>query len=296
MSSNEEIKETKDIGSQKNESNNENNNPETTQEINIELLSKQENQYAKHFIIDKIIPNINLLNLYNLLYSPPGKFINYILNLRGDFQIEYNLDFDKISTQDNFPKNTKFSYKYIHPAAKKILFAPSQFNIEDKYNIVYYNENKLYVECSTFITGFMLMDTFIARGLYIIEQIENDIKINIKYDMEFIKANPFKKIVEDNSYEENNSTYNNIIIPQMEKILKGEIDINKILEEKEKEKEKNEKEKEKNEKEKEENKNTNETEKNKTNKKDDKIELEENEDSFLSDEFQTNLWIYYCSF
>ena len=158
------------------------------------------------------------------------------------------MDFDKISTQDNYPKNTKFSYKYIHPAAKKILFAPSQFNIEDKYNIVYYNENKLYVECSTFITGFMLMDTFIARGLYIIEQIENDIKINIKYDMEFIKANPFKKIVEDNSYEENNSTYNNIIIPQMEKILKGEIDINKILEEKEKEKnekEKIEKEKEK---------------------------------------------------
>ena len=289
MSSNEEIKETKDIGSQKNESNNENNNPETTQEINIELLSKQENQYAKHFIIDKIIPNINLLNLYNLLYSPPGKFINYILNLRGDFQIEYNLDFDKISTQDNFPKNTKFSYKYIHPAAKKILFAPSQFNIEDKYNIVYYNENKLYVECSTFITGFMLMDTFIARGLYIIEQIENDIKINVKYDMEFVKPNPFKKIVEDNSYEENNSTYNNIIIPQMEKILKGEIDLNKILEEKEKEKNKKEIEKE-------ENKNTNETEKNKTNKKDDKIELEENEDSFLSDEFQTNLWIYYCSF
>ena len=285
MSSNEEIKETKDIDSQKNESNNEKNNTETTQEINIELLSKQENQYAKHFIIDKIIPNINLLNLYNLLYSPPGKFINYILNLRGDFQIEYNLDFDKISTQDNYPKNTKFSYKYIHPAAKKILFAPSQFNIEDKYNIVYYNENKLYVECSTFITGFMLMDTFIARGLYIIEQIENDIKINIKYDMEFIKANPFKKIVEDNSYEENNNTYNDIIIPQMEKILKGEIDINKILEKNEKEKI-----------EKEENKNTNETEKNKTNKKDDKIELEENEDSFLSDEFQTNLWIYYCSF
>ena len=290
MSSNEEIKETKDIDSQKNESNNENNNTETTQEINIELLSKQENQYAKHFIIDKIIPNINLLNLYNLLYSPPGKFINYILNLRGDFQIEYNLDFDKISTQDNYPKNTKFSYKYIHPAAKKILFAPSQFNIEDKYNIVYYNENKLYVECSTFITGFMLMDTFIARGLYIIEQIENDIKINIKYDMEFIKANPFKKIVEDNSYEENNNTYNTIIIPQMEKILKGEIDLNKELE-------KNKKEKEEEKNEKEEDKNINATEKNDNKgKTSDKIEEEENEDTISNDEFQTNLWIYYCSF
>ena len=292
MSSNKEIEEKNK--NEQNESNTENNNIDPTQEINIEFLNKQENQYAKHFIIDKIIPNTKLISLYNILFSPPGKFINYILNIRGDFQIEYNLEFDNILTQDNFPKNTKFSYKYIHPAAKKILFAPSQFNIEDKYNIVYYNENKLYVECSTFITGFMLMDTFIARGLYIIEQIENDIKINIKYDMEFIKANPFKKIVEDNSYEENNNTYNDIIIPQMEKILKGEIDINKILEEKEKEK--NEKEKEKNEKEKEENKNTNETEKNKTNKKDDKIELEENEDSFLSDEFQTNLWIYYCSF
>ena len=284
MSSNEEIKEKKEIDSQQNETNNENNNSEPTQENNIELLSKQENQYAKHFVIDKIIPNINLLNLYNLLFSPPGKFINYILNFRGDFQIEYNLDFDNISTQENYPKNTKFSYKYIHPAAKKILFAPSQFNIEDKYNIVYYNENKLYVECSTFITGFMLMDTFIARGLYIIEQIENDIKINIKYDMEFIKANPFKKIVEDNSYEENNNTYNDIIIPQMEKILKGEIDINKILEEKEKEKN-----------EKEENKNINETEKN-NEKTRDKIELEENEDTISNDDFQTNLWIYYCSF
>ena len=290
MSSNEEIKEKKEIDSQQNETNNENNNSEPTQENNIELLSKQENQYAKHFIIDKIIPNINLLNLYNLLYSPPGKFINYILNLRGDFQIEYNLDFEKISTQDNYPKNTKFSYKYIHPAAKKILFAPSQFNIEDKYNIVYYNENKLYVECSTFITGFMLMDTFIARGLYIIEQIENDIKINIKYDMEFIKANPFKKIVEDNSYEENNNTYNTIIIPQIEKILKGEIDLNKEFE-------KNKKEKEEEKNEKEEDKNINATEKNDNiGKTSDKIEEEENEDTISNDEFQTNLWIYYCSF
>jgi len=290
MSSNKEIKEKNENDSQQNESKNENNNPQPSQEINIELLNKQENQYAKHFIIDKIIPNTNLLKLYNLLFSPPGKFINYILNLRGDFQIEYKLDFDNILTQENYPKNSKFTYKYIHPQAKKILFAPSQFNIEDKYNIVYFNENKLYVECSTFITGFMLMDTFIARGLYIIEQIENDIKINIKYDMEFIKANPFKKIVEDNSYEENNNTYNTIIIPQIEKILKGEIDLNKELEKIKKEKEKEQKEKE-------ENKNTNETEKNNNLEKKDKFELEENEEDTISnDDFQTNLWIYYCSF
>ena len=288
MSSNKEIEEKNK--NEQNESNTENNNIDPTQEINIEFLNKQENQYAKHFIIDKIIPNTKLLSLYNILFSPPGKFINYILNIRGDFQIEYNLEFDNILTQDNFPKNTKFSYKYIHPAAKKILFAPSQFNIEDKYNIVYYNENKLYVECSTFITGFMLMDTFIARGLYIIEQIENDIKINIKYDMEFIKANPFKKIVEDNSYEENNNTYNTIIIPQMEKILKGEIDLNKELE-------KNKKEKEEEKNEKEEDKNINATEKNDNiGKTSDKIEEEENEDIISNDEFQTNLWIYYCSF
>ena len=288
MSSNKEIEEKNK--NEQNESNTENNNIDPTQEINIEFLNKQENQYAKHFIIDKIIPNTKLLSLYNILFSPPGKFINYILNFRGDFQIEYNLEFDNILTQDNFPKNTKFSYKYIHPAAKKILFAPSQFNIEDKYNIVYYNENKLYVECSTFITGFMLMDTFIARGLYIIEQIKNDIKINIKYDMEFIKANPFKKIVEDNSYEENNNTYNTIIIPQMEKILKGEIDLNKELE-------KNKKEKEEEKNEKEEDKNINATEKNDNKgKTSDKIEEEENEDTISNDEFQTNLWIYYCSF
>ena len=288
MSSNKEIEEKNK--NEQNESNTENNNIDPTQEINIEFLNKQENQYAKHFIIDKIIPNTKLLSLYNILFSPPGKFINYILNIRGDFQIEYNLEFDNILTQDNFPKNTKFSYKYIHPAAKKILFAPSQFNIEDKYNIVFYNENKLYVECSTFITGFMLMDTFIARGLYIIEQIENDIKINIKYDMEFIKANPFKKIVEDNSYEENNNTYNTIIIPQMEKILKGEIDLNKEFE-------KNKKEKEEEKNEKEEDKNINATEKNDNiGKTSDKIEEEENEDIISNDEFQTNLWIYYCSF
>ena len=288
MSSNKEIEEKNK--NEQNESNTENNNIDPTQEINIEFLNKQENQYAKHFIIDKIIPNTKLISLYNILFSPPGKFINYILNIRGDFQIEYNLEFDNILTQDNFPKNTKFSYKYIHPAAKKILFAPSQFNIEDKYNIVYYNENKLYVECSTFITGFMLMDTFIARGLYIIEQIENDIKINIKYDMEFIKANPFKKIVEDNSYEENNNTYNTIIIPQMEKILKGEIDLNKEFE-------KNKKEKEEEKNEKEEDKNINATEKNDNiGKTSDKIEEEENEDTISNDEFQTNLWIYYCSF
>ena len=47
----------------------------------------------------------------------------------------------------------------------------------------------------------------------------NDVCLNIKYDMEFIKQHFFIKMMEDSSYKENEETFRDLFVPEMDKFL-----------------------------------------------------------------------------
>ena len=165
------------------------------------------------------------------MYSPPAKFIQHLLELRNDYEIKYSLQFDNLKNL-TYPKDCKFSYSYIHPIApeRKQIMGPSKININDDIHVIYFSPNKLYVEYETHLSGFMLMDTFISRTLYIFEKINSDVYLNIKYDMEFIKQHFFIKMMEDSSYKENEETFRDLFVPEMDKFLnvdKQVDDINK---------------------------------------------------------------------
>ena len=197
----------------------------------MSLFSLEESKYKKHFIKDHIFKNQTIELILEKMYSPPAKFIQHLLELRNDYEIKYSLQFDNLKNL-TYPKDCKFSYSYIHPIApeRKQIMGPSKININDDIHVIFFSPNKLYVEYETHLSGFMLMDTFISRTLYIFEKNNSDVYLNIKYDMEFIKQHFFIKMMEDSSYKENEETFRDLFVPEMDKFLnvdKKVDDINK---------------------------------------------------------------------
>ena len=191
----------------------------------MSLFSLEESKYKKHFIIDHIFKNQSIEEILKKMYSPPAKFIQHLLELRNDYEISYTLQYDNLNN-NSYPKDCKFTYSYIHPIApeRKQIMGPSKININDDIHVIYFSPNKLYIEYETHLSGFMLMDTFISRTLYIFDKMNNDVCLNIKYDMEFIKQHFFTKMMEDSSYKENEETFRDLFIPEMDKFLNGEFD------------------------------------------------------------------------
>ena len=197
----------------------------------MSLFSLEESKYKKHFIKDHIFKNQTIELILEKMYSPPAKFIQHLLELRNDYEIKYSLQFDNLKNL-TYPKDCKFSYSYIHPIApeRKQIMGPSKININDDIHVIFFSPTKLYVEYETHLSGFMLMDTFISRTLYIFDKMNNDVCLNIKYDMEFIKQHFFIKMMEDSSYKENEETFRDLFVPEMDKFLnvdKKVDDINK---------------------------------------------------------------------
>ena len=197
----------------------------------MSLFSLEEEKYKKHFIKDHIFPNKSINEILEKMYKPPAKFIQHLLELRNDYEINYTLQFDNLNN-NSYPKECKFKYSCVHPIApeRKQLMGPSQLNVDDEIHVFLVSENKLFVEYVTHLSGFMLMDTFISRTLYIFDKINMDVCLNVKYDMEFIKQHFFIKMMEDSSYKENEETFRDLFIPEMDKFLnvdKKVDDINK---------------------------------------------------------------------
>lgn len=179
-------------------------------------------KYQKHFIVDKRIPNQTIETIFNLLYHPErSQFIRNIYKIRNDYDITQTIKKIRIPNgSEEYPLSTEYSYAFVHPAQKKMLLGPSKLNVNEDYNVIVTSPTQLYVEVTTKLSGFMLMDTFISRTLYIFEQISpNEVNLNVKYDIEFIKPNPFKGMVEKNGYEENEEEIKRTYICEIEKAL-----------------------------------------------------------------------------
>lgn len=179
-------------------------------------------KYKKHYVVDKKIPNQTIESIFNLLYHPEkSQFIRSLYKIRKDYDITQKIN--KISVPngtEKYPLSTEYSYVLVHPVQKKMLIGPSKLNVNEDYNIIITSPNQLFVEITTKLSGFMLMDTFISRTLYIFEQTTpKEVNLNVKYDIEFIKANPLKGMVEKNGYEENEEEIKKTYVGEIEKAL-----------------------------------------------------------------------------
>ena len=187
------------------------------------MLSIEESVYPRTFVKDRLFPNISLFNFYNVLFSPSKnrQFIRKFMELRKDAEIKLEEKSDEITAEMRPNSVTEYVYRMVHPIPpeRKKFLGPSQLNVEDTYKFIVESKSKLYLELSSKCSGYMLVDTFIPHALFIFEQERSDVKVNLKYYVEFVKPNPLKKMVEERGYSENEEDLNKLFIDQIEPFL-----------------------------------------------------------------------------
>ena len=185
----------------------------------MSLLTYPLTNYARTLPCKKHFHNQTLQSIYKLFYLPyQSQLIPNIFATRNDTNVEFTLVQQAQSTSI-YDSPVKYVYTLVHPVLKKVLFGPSQVNIKEEY-FIFVENNQLIVEVKTLLSGFMLMDTFVTRTLYIYSQVsEKEVELEVKLDVEFVKENMFKKVVEKNAYEENEQQIPDVFFKEMEKII-----------------------------------------------------------------------------
>ena len=183
------------------------------------MLKYNEKTYQNHFVIDHILDNISLYEVYDVLFSPESKYLHSVFEIFNVIDLKYEVIENPI--KDNTYPSYLIKCNFILPTApeRKVFLGPSKLDVYIEYKIFFETEKKFYVETITNIKGYMLVDSFISHALLKFEQNENDVILNIKYDLEFIKKNPFKDMYYKRGVNENKEDYINVYVPQMDKFI-----------------------------------------------------------------------------
>ena len=200
----------------------------------MSLLAYPLTNYARTLPCKKHFHGQTLQSIYTLFYAPcQSQLIPNIFATRNDTNVEFTLV--QAQSPSNGESPVRYFYTLVHPVLKKVLFGPSQVNIKEEY-FIFFENNQLIVEVTTLLSGFMLMDTFVTRTLYIYSQVSaKEVELEVKLDVEFVKENMFKKVVEKNAYEENELQIPDVFFKEMDKI----VELNKGKEERKEEDDKN---------------------------------------------------------
>jgi hypothetical protein len=122
----------------------------------------------------------------------------------------------------------EFHYKYTHPC-KKVFMGPDKLEVDDLFRIYFISPLCLIVETYTYLSGFMLMDSFYTfaqtrfeSDIYYDDKLKRlafNTKISISHSIEFTKPNFFKSKIEGEAIKEYTQLVNELILPTMKKIL-----------------------------------------------------------------------------
>ena len=160
----------------------------------------------------------------------------YLINSIKD--LNYFLNENK---SENVNKKITYKIKYIHPILKKRFGGPSKLEVEDEINIFIISPFCFIVEISSYLSGFMLIDTYVStlRFIYTSKINENNnhymfhTKLKIHLNIKFIKDTWFKTKIKSDGISDNNEFIKDIFLPLvkdiLEKVNKNKKDICKYL-------------------------------------------------------------------
>ena len=204
--------------------------------------------------------NLSLPIIFNLLYNhninlPFFENKSYLVKLAEQRQ-DYYLDLTHRGNYENISKyyktnsiedlknfkienlknqnlNNKITYKtkYIHPILKKRFGGPSKLEVEEETNIFIISPFCFIVEISSYLSGYMLFDTYfsILRYVYTTKISEKNssfsfkTKLKINLSIEFIKETWFKSKIKSDGISDSHELIKDIFIPLVNKIFEKTI-------------------------------------------------------------------------
>jgi hypothetical protein len=217
-------------------------------------------QFNGTYVKDKQLGDIPIHLIYQLydnnrdckVYGKHLSFIRSLMDIRKDYNIIYNNLTPDIKAPDyfhkprsyqqnlkshefilnldnEFPKILKYEYTYTHPVAKKSFMGPSKLNMFDTYKIILVSPKCLIVEITSYISGFMLMDTFFNTTQYRYDadisfdsdsgRFIHNTKANFSFLVTFVKDSWLKSKIESGGIEENREYMTEFMLPNIVRAL-----------------------------------------------------------------------------
>ena len=234
-----------------------------------EFFKNNQKENIEDFEYNLDCGDISLPIIFNLIYNhniniPFFENKTYLVKL-AEIKQDYYLELIQRGNYENIPKyyltnsmedlnyflnenksenvNKKITYKikYIHPILKKRFGGPSKLEVEDEINIFIISPFCFIVEISSYLSGFMLIDTYVStlRFIYTSKINENNnhymfhTKLKIHLNIKFIKDTWFKTKIKSDGISDNNEFIKDIFLPLvkdiLEKVNKNKKDICKYL-------------------------------------------------------------------
>ena len=234
-----------------------------------EFFKNNQKENIEDFEYNLDCGDISLPIIFNLIYNhniniPFFENKTYLVKL-AEIKQDYYLELIQRGNYENIPKyyltnsmedlnyflnenksenvNKKITYKikYIHPILKKRFGGPSKLEVEDEINIFIISPFCFIVEISSYLSGFMLIDTYVStlRFIYTSKINENNnhymfhTKLKIHLNIKFIKDTWFKTKIKSDGISGNNEFIKDIFLPLvkdiLEKVNKNKKDICKYL-------------------------------------------------------------------
>lgn len=205
---------------------------ETRTDYGITLTKITEEDWNKKIPNYYVKPQADTNPLYLDCFRVVDKFKKHFLD---EFR---NVHFNDNPTSSETSKKNMISYKYslIHPILKKRFMGPSKLNVEDNYKVFFISPRCFIVENYSYLSGFMMMDTFYSVMQFKfetdfdltydasnnVEGVKHKTKYNIHFGIEFVKSTMFKTKILDNAIEDTNDFVNNFLSGIFEKVFVGQ--------------------------------------------------------------------------
>lgn len=220
-----------------------------------QLYSREINS---EYITNHPIGDVSLSEVFNTIYNPNASLSIFnnksFMMAYNEKRQDYDIEITKKDTYENVPQyfysnlekdliemikpNAKeeppievieYSSKCTHPILNKRLGGPSKLNVNEITNVYFVSPICLIAEVKSYMSGFMLMDCFVAILRYNYNsdifydqnhEMHFDTKLTITFSIEFLKETWFKSRITSEANNDNNQLIKETLLPLMEIVFK----------------------------------------------------------------------------
>lgn len=180
---------------------------------------------------------INLSKVDNLSWerSIPKYFRNkedYIYGIFEDKNLGYQFVTQELVNPSGEINKIEYKYTYTHPILKKKFMGPSKLEVEDNFKIYFVSPSCLIIEIFSYMSGFMMMDTFYSILQYrydsllkynqALDRVEYETSLSVNLEIVFIKENWFKAKIQGEAQSDMDESIKGTVLPNISKVLNSQ--------------------------------------------------------------------------
>jgi hypothetical protein len=157
---------------------------------------------------------------------------NYIHSIFEDKNLGNQFINEELVNPTGEINKIEYKYAYTHPILKKKFMGPSKLEVEDNFKIYFLSPSCLIVEIFSYMSGFMMMDTFYTILQYRydsvpqynqpVDKVEYETSLSVNLEIVFIKENWFKAKIQGEAQADMDESIKGTVLPNISKVLNSQ--------------------------------------------------------------------------